>query len=259
MVFQHIGHKFLLVTVTAWKVCVHVWCWDRMCWAMGNMGCSWTLCLGLGSAWLGLGRVGLGIRCQKWSLQWCAGSLAAWWLGLGAYGLSDLVWFWGCSCSWPISHLCCLLLSLPWHTVCLFLGESLCHRNLGLIYQHKMRLITPLKCSASLVLQHQVLPQKTGEKEAQKFLVAVCLMCPHVGDKEDASPCGRSPNPLQRHCGQQRFASWWLHVRPSHMENKQKVKTTLSLDLVSSVSSCLTFMESSSSCLLPWMLFFFFL
>lgn len=143
-------------------------------------------------------------------------------------------------------------------TVCLFLGESLCHRNLGLIYQHKMRLITPLKCSASLVLQHQVLPQKTGEKEAQKFLVAVCLMCPHVGDKEDASACGRSPNPLQRHCGQQRFASWWLHVRPSHMENKQKVKTTLSLDLVSSVSSCLTFMESSSSCLLPWMLFFFF-
>lgn len=121
-----------------------------------------------------------------------------------------------------------------------------------------MRLITPLKCSASLVLQHQVLPQKTGEKEAQKFLVAVCLMCPHVGDKEDASACGRSPNPLQRHCGQQRFASWWLHVRPSHMENKQKVKTTLSLDLVSSVSSCLTFMESSSSCLLPWMLFFFF-
>lgn len=43
-------------------------------------------------------------------------------------------------------------------TVCLFaVSETLCHRNLGLIYQHKMRLITPLKCSSAAELQHQVL------------------------------------------------------------------------------------------------------
>lgn len=45
--------------------------------------------------------------------------------------------------------------------MCLFsIRESLCHRNLGLIYQHELRPITPLKCSASAELQHQVLPQK---------------------------------------------------------------------------------------------------
>lgn len=54
--------------------------------------------------------------------------------------------------------------------------------------------------------------------------MAVCLMCPHPGDKEDASEHGRSPNPLKRHWGQHRFASWWLQMHPSRMENKQSLR-----------------------------------
>lgn len=92
-------------------------------------------------------------------------------------------------------------------------------------------------------------------KEAQRFLVAVCLMCPHLKDKEDASACGRSLTLIETLRSAQ--IGFLVASCASLTQGKQaKPKTTLSLDLTSSVSSCLPSMESSSPCLLPWMHFF---
>lgn len=38
----------------------------------------------------------------------------------------------------------------------------------------------------------------------------MCPMCPHLGNTEDVSAHGRSPQPLWGHWGQHRFASWLL-------------------------------------------------
>lgn len=85
-------------------------------------------------------------------------------------------------------------------TVCLFLvRESLWHRNLRPFYQHKMRLITPSKGSASAELQHQVLSQKSlsrwqTPRERGRGVYCGCLPAQRV--PEDASARGKSPKPL---------------------------------------------------------------
>lgn len=159
MVFQHICHRLLLITVAVWKVCGPVWCWDRMCWDHGEPGLqlnpvswAWQCLAGAWEswAWHKMPEMVPSVVCRE-SCCLMAGSGSLWslWFCFEAVLIADP----------PASS---AVFCFPYlDTMCLFPGESLCHRNLGLIYQHKMRLITPLKYSASVALQHQVLPQKT--------------------------------------------------------------------------------------------------